>query len=89
MKTAVLPPLRVDPGLRKDVEDVLNENETISKFTENAVRAQVNLRKAQSEFISRGLVSRDKAIKTGTYISSGDMLFQLEQMLTKAKKQKK
>ncbi len=62
MKTAVLPPLRVDPGLRKDVEDDLNENETISKFTENAVCAQVNLRMAQSEFISRGLVCRDKAI---------------------------
>ena len=89
MKTAVLPPLRVDPALRKDVEDVLNENETISKFTESAVRAQVNLRKAQSDFISRGLASRDKALKTGTYISSGDMLSQLEQMLAKAKKQKK
>ena len=89
MKTATLPSLRVDPILRRDVESVLAEDESISKFTENAIRAQVELRKAQTDFISRGLASRNKALKTGVYISSEDALSHLKNMLDAAKKQNK
>ena len=89
MKTATLPSLRVDPILRRDVESVLAEDETISKFTENAIRAQVELRKAQTDFISRGLASRNKALKTGVYISPEDALSHLKNMLDTAKKQNK
>lgn len=89
MKTATLPALRVDPTLRKDVESVLAEDESISKFAESAIRAQVELRKAQSNFIARGLASRDKALRTGVYVSSEDALSHLGNMLNTAKKQKK
>ncbi|WP_422392603.1 YlcI/YnfO family protein [Mycetohabitans rhizoxinica] len=41
MKTATLPALRVEPTLRHAVEDVLNENETLSAFMESALRAGV------------------------------------------------
>lgn len=88
MKTATLPSLRVDPTLRNDVESVLAENESISKFTEEAVRAKVALRKAQSSFISRGLASREKALKTGVYLSSKDALSHLENMLKSAKNER-
>jgi len=32
MKTATIPPLRVDPELRKSVENLLNKGETLSSF---------------------------------------------------------
>jgi len=60
MKTATLPSLRVDPGLRAAAESVLKEGESLSAFVENSVKAQVNYRKTQAEFIARGLRRKRK-----------------------------
>jgi hypothetical protein len=55
MKSASLPPLRVEAAFRSDIEDVLHEGETLSAFVEAAVRRAVQGRKAQAEFMARGL----------------------------------
>lgn len=81
MKTASFPSLRVDPQLRQDTESVLNEGESLSQFIEDAVRGQVALRKAQAEFLARGLASRDKARRSGRYIDADDVLGTLRQTL--------
>lgn len=89
MKTATLPPLRVDPALRKAVEDVLQGDETLSQFVEKAIRSQVELRQAQAEFIARGLTSRDKAKQTGIYVSAKEVSQRLHKALDQAKKARK
>lgn len=86
MKTATLPPLRVDPALRQAVEDVLLDKESISQFAEKAIRSQVELRQAQAEFIKRGIASRDKARATDAYISAKEVSSQLHKALNQAKK---
>ena len=86
MKTATFPSLRVDPQFRQAAEDVLREGETLSSFVEQAVRAQVRLRQDQEAFISRGLASREKAMSTGSYVSSASVLKGLESKLEKARK---
>ncbi len=54
MKAATLPPIRVAPDFRCEIETVLQPGETLSKFVENAVRATVALRKRQAELVQRG-----------------------------------
>ena len=44
---------------------MLAEGESLSEFVEASVRASVERRRVQSEFIARGLRSRDQAKRTG------------------------
>jgi predicted transcriptional regulator len=84
MKTATLPSLRVDPELRQAAESVLNEGESLSSFMEESLRASINRRQRQREFIARGLASHEEAQRTGVYFSSEEVLADLEQMLREA-----
>ncbi|WP_370643232.1 MULTISPECIES: YlcI/YnfO family protein [Mycetohabitans] len=85
MKTATLPALRVEPTLRHAVEDVLNENETLSAFMESALRAGVAHRRLQRAFIARGLAAREEAQRTGEYVQADAVLTELEDMLNAAR----
>ncbi|MDR5170616.1 hypothetical protein IHQ56_02185 [Methylobacillus flagellatus] len=85
MKTASFPSLRVDPQLRQETESVLLEGETLSQFMENAVRSQVALRKANAEFLARGLAARDNARQTGRYVDADTVLGKLQARLQSAK----
>ena len=88
MKTATFPPLRVDPQLREAAEGVLGEGETLSKFAEQAIRYQVERRQAEAAFVARGLASRDRAAKTGEYVSADSVLEKLTLARTKARARK-
>lgn len=84
MKTASMPSLRVDPELRHDAESVLRDGETLSSFMEQALRSSIQFRRAQKEFIARGLASRDEARRTGEYFTAEDVLGEMEKMLSQA-----
>lgn len=84
MKTATIPSLRVAPELRRAAESVLQEGETLSSFVEQSLRANIEHRRFQQEFIARGLASREKARRTGEYIAAEDVQRELEDMLTQA-----
>ena len=89
MKTASLPSVRVDPKLRKAAEGVLYDGETLSGFVEESIRANVARRRAQREFIARGLASRDSARRSGVYVSSDSVVRGIEKMLATAKSRSK
>ena len=57
MKTALLPATRVTPALRRRVEKLLGEGETLSGFIEAAVVTHADLRAAQQTFVKRGLAA--------------------------------
>jgi len=86
MKTATIPSLRVEPELRAAAEDVLEEGETLSSFVEQSIRDGVQRRRAQSEFIARGLKSRNAALRNQDYVPAGRVLGRLEGMLQKTKR---
>lgn len=88
MKTATIPSLRVAPELRAAAENILQEGETLSSFVEDAIRSSIERRHVQSEFISRGLASRDEAKRSGEYLSSDSVLKDLDRMLTATEKKK-
>jgi predicted transcriptional regulator len=84
MKTASIPSLRVDPELRRAAENVLQNGETLSGFVEQSLRANIQRRRLQQEFITRGLDSRDEARRTGEYIPAEEIMRELDAMLSQA-----
>ena len=81
MKTATFPSLRVDAEVRDAAEEVLQEGESLSSFLEQSIRESIERRKAQREFIARGLRSRDLARRTGKCGESDPVLGRLEKTL--------
>ena len=78
MKTASIPSVPVEPEFLAQVESVLAEGESLSEFVEASVRASVERRRVQAEFIARGLRSRDEAKRTGDYVDADDVVAGLQ-----------
>lgn len=85
MKTATIPSVRVEPDFRAEVEAVLADGETLSEFVEASVRAGVERRRFQGEFVARGLRSRDEARQTGDYVDADLVLEGLQRKLDAAR----
>ena len=85
MKTATIPSVRVEPGFRAEVEAVLAEGETLTEFVEASVRAGVERRRVQGEFVARGLRARDEARRTGDYVDADVVLDGLQRKLDAAR----
>ena len=85
MKTATIPSVRVEPEFRAEVEAVLGDGETLSEFVEASVRASVERRRVQAEFIARGLRSRDEARRTGQYVDADVAVAGLQRKLDAAR----
>jgi len=88
MKSATIPPLRVTPELRQEVESVLREGESLSGFLEASLRRQIEHRKLQQSFLERGLASRDSARASGEYASKDEVMGSLHSMLEAAQDKK-
>jgi len=85
MKTATLPPLRVLPEFRAEIQSLLGEGETLSEFLQNSVRESVQRRRNQQEFMRRGLASLESAKLTDSYVDADIMLTRLELKLAQAR----
>ncbi len=85
MKTATIPSVRVEPEFRAEVESVLAEGETLSEFVEASVRASVERRRVQAEFVTRGLRSRDQAKLSGDYVDGDEVADLLQRRLDAAR----
>ena len=85
MKTTTIPSIRVEPDFRAEVEAVLTEGETLSQFVEASVRASVERRRMQAEFIARGLRSRDEARRTSDYVDADVVLGNRQRKLDAAR----
>lgn len=85
MKSATIPPLRVTPEFRNDVEGVLREGESLSSFVEEALRRQIERRKMQKEFIARGLAAGEAAKSSRQYASKDEVMNSLRSILRASK----
>lgn len=85
MKSTTIPSVRVDPEFRAEVESLLGDGETLSEFVEASVRATVQRRRVQAEFIARGLRSREEAQRTGDYVDADVVIEQLQRKLDAAR----
>jgi len=89
MKSATLPPLRVDNATRAAAESLLREGETLSGFVLEAVRMNIERREAQNAFVARGLLAREEARASGEYVSAEVMLARLDESLKKSARSKR
>ena len=85
MKTATLPPIRVAPDFRLELEGVLEQGESLSQFVENAVRATVAKRKTQAEFVRRGIEAIEATQRDGDGIPADVVVARLEAKLAAAR----
>lgn len=83
MKSSSLPAVRVDPELRRQLEHVLQEGETLSSFVEASVRESVRRRAEQSAFVARGIASLEAAKLAGRYVTAESVVAKLQARLKK------
>jgi hypothetical protein len=88
MKTATLPPIRVAPDFRLELEGVLEQGESLSQFVENAVRATVEKRKNQAEFVRRGIAAIEVTKRDGNGIPADTVVAKLGAKLAAARRTK-
>ena len=88
MKTATLPPIRVAPDFRLELEGVLEQGESLSQFVENAVRNTVAKRKNQAEFIRRGIAAIEVTQRDGNGVPAEVVIAKLEAKLATARQVK-
>ena len=86
MKSFSLPFLRVEPELREAAESVLRDGETLTSLIETSVRETIRRRRAQEEFIARGLRSREDAHRSGIYHSAESVHSELQRRLDARRK---
>jgi hypothetical protein len=86
MKTMMLPPLRVTPKLRKAIESVLEEGETVSSFMLDAVTKQMDIRRQQKEFVARALRRSRETARTRQYVSGEVVFDRLRNVLSQARR---
>lgn len=89
MKSATFPSVRVEPELRDAAESILGEGETLSAFVEQSIREGIERRLNQSEFIARGIASREAARRTGDYLPASKVLETLKRRLDTARDTKR
>lgn len=67
--------------MRAEIEAVLREGETLSKFVESAAIDAARRRRAQDEFLARGRASLAKAKRTGEFHPASEVLDRLQERL--------
>lgn len=81
MKTAQLPPVRVEPAVRTEIENALHEGESLSEFVEAAALQAARRRKAEQEFLARGRASLANAKKAGEFYPLRGVLDEMQARL--------
>ncbi|MDE1947846.1 MAG: hypothetical protein KGL43_12805 [Burkholderiales bacterium] len=89
MKTAQLPPVRVEPAVRAEIENAQREGESRSEFVEAAALQAARTRKAQQEFLARGRASIANALKTGELHPLGGVLDAMQARLDERMKKQR
>jgi hypothetical protein len=77
-----------DEEFQAAAKSVLREGETVSDLIDRSARAEVEYRKVQADFITRGLASLAEAERTGVFYSDEDVHNMLNDKLEKARARK-
>lgn len=89
MKTATIPPVRIESTFREEIEQSLAAGETMAALVENAVRLEVTRRREQSEFVRRGLTAIARSEEAGDWIPAETVIAKLEAKVAAAKERQR
>jgi len=82
MKSTQLPPVRVSPAVRQEIESSLQGGETLSQFIEKAATSAARARIAEQAFLERGRASLERATRTGRFFPADEVLGAMRARLT-------
>lgn len=85
MKTATIPPVRIEPSFRQDIENALTAGESLASLVETAVRNEVTRRRVQSEFVRRGMLAIERTVAAGDGVPAESVIAKLQSKLAAAK----
>ena len=85
MKTATIPPIRVEPAFREAMEQSLDAGETMAALVESAVRTEVARRREQTEFVRRGLAAIARSEAAGDWVPAERVIAKLQAKVALAK----
>lgn len=85
MKTSTIPPVRIDPLFRQEIELSLESGESLASLVETAVRNEVARRRAQSEFVRRGMAAIERTALAGDGVAASVVMSRLESKLAAAR----
>ncbi len=86
MRSATVPPIRVEPEVRAEVEAVLREGESLTQFIEEAVVATAAWRRVQAEFVNRGEAAIGRWKREGGGSTVDEVMAGLQGRLDEAKR---
>jgi len=86
MKTATIPPIRVEPQFREEMEQALEVGESMTSLVEKAVRSEVERRRTHAEFVKRGLAAIARSEAEGNWIAADVVIAKLEARLAEVRK---
>ena len=89
MKTATIPPIRIESAFRQEIQQSLGDGETMAALVENAVRTEVTRRRDQSEFVRRGLVAIARSEADGDWIPAETVIAKLEAKVAAARERQR
>ncbi|MGN6830514.1 YlcI/YnfO family protein [Paucibacter sp. M5-1] len=86
MKSATIPPVRIEPQFREEMEQALEEGETMAALVEKAVRGEVARRREHAEFVRRGLAAIKRTVDAGDGIPADAVIAKLRAKVAQARK---
>ena len=89
MKSATIPPIRIETAFRQEIEQSLGDGETMASLVENAVRTEVARRRDQSEFVRRGLAAIARSEAAGDWVPADTVIAKLEAKVAAARERQK
>jgi hypothetical protein len=88
MKTTTIPPVRIEPQFREEIEQALEDGETLAALVEKAVRSEVVRRREHAEFVRRGLAAIKRSTEAGDGIPAATVISKLRARVALARKKK-
>ena len=89
MKSATIPPIRIETAFRQEIEQSLGDGETMASLVENAVRTEVARRRDQSEFVRRGMAAIARSEAAGDWIPANTVIAKLEAKVAAARERQR
>ncbi|MBV8123614.1 MAG: hypothetical protein JOY60_15035 [Burkholderiaceae bacterium] len=88
MKSATIPPVRIAPEFRDEMEQALEAGETLAALVEKAVRGELARRRENAEFVHRGLAAIKRTVETGNGVPADVVIAKLRAKLADARKKR-
>ena len=88
MKSTTIPPVRIEPQFREEIEQALEEGESLASLVEQAGRTEVARRPDQAEFVRRGLAAVARSEADGDWVPAETVIAKLEARLSEARERR-